>query len=65
MSLKKCLRSKNRTQYRRQLGRKAVKNQRQKIGEGKLQQRDAEGYQVELDKLPKGTIYRIQGLQPR
>ena len=56
MSLKKCLRSKNRTQYRRQLGRKAVKNQRQKIGEGKLQQRDTKGYQVKFYKLPKGTV---------
>ena len=56
MSLKKCLRSKNRTQYRRQLGRKAVKNQRQKIGEGKLQQRDTKGYQVKFYKLPRGTV---------
>ena len=51
MSLKKCLRSKNRTQYWRQLGRNSVKNQRQKIGEGKLQQRDTKGYQVKFYKL--------------
>ena len=43
LSLKKCLRSKNRRQYWRQLGRNSVKNQRQKIGEGKLQQRDTKG----------------------
>ena len=34
----------------------AVKNQRQQIGEGKLQQRDTKGYQVKLYKLPKGTV---------
>ena len=54
--LKQCVRSKNRTQYWRQLGRNSVKNQRQQIGEGKLQQRDTKGHQVKLYKLPKGTV---------
>ena len=53
MSLKKCLRSKNRTQYWRQLGRNSANNQRQKIGKGKLQQRDTKGYQVKFYKLPR------------
>ena len=41
---------------RGQFGCNSVKNQGQQVGESKLQQRGAEGYQVELDKLPKGTI---------
>ena len=55
-SLKQYVRPKNRAQNRRQFGRNAVKNQGQQIGEGKLQQRDAEGHQVKLYKLPKGTV---------
>ena len=54
--LKQCVRPKNRTQNRGQFGCYAVKNQRQQIGEGKLQQRDTKGYQVKLYKLPKGTV---------
>ena len=44
--LKQCVRPEDRAQNRRQFGRNAVKNQGQQISEGKLQQRDAEGYQI-------------------